>query len=123
MKKVSLIIIGIISLSMGIIGVVIPILPTTPFLLLSLGCFVKSSDPLYQFITKNKYLAPYVEGFLNENGVPLKAKVKAIILIWITIGFSVLYVIENNLVKLMLIIIASLVSFYLITRKTSRSKI
>lgn len=57
MKKVLLIIIGSVSLLIGSLGIVLPVLPTTPFLLLSLGCFIKSSNKLYTFILNNKYLA------------------------------------------------------------------
>lgn len=118
MKKVLLMIIGSISLVFGIIGIIIPVLPTTPFLLLSLACFVKSSDKLYRFILNNKYLAPYIEDYMEGRGVPKKAKNKAILLIWITIGFSVIFIINEMMLRLFLLTIASTVSIYICTRPT-----
>ncbi len=116
MKKILLKIIGTISLVLGIIGIVLPILPTTPFILLSLTCYTKSSNKLYHFVLSNKYLAPYVEGFVSGNGIPVKVKKKAIILIWTTIGFSSLIFIYKDFHRLILLIIASTVSIYIWTR-------
>ncbi|MGO1712126.1 MAG: YbaN family protein [Senegalia sp. (in: firmicutes)] len=118
MKKAILIIIGSISLVLGSIGIILPVLPTTPFLLLSLACFVKSSDKLYRFILNNKYLSPYVADYMSGNGIPKKAKRRAILLIWITIGFSVIFIIDKAILRIMLLTIASIVSIYILTRKT-----
>lgn len=118
MKKAILIIIGSISLVLGSIGIILPVLPTTPFLLLSLACFVKSSDKLYRFILNNKYLSPYVADYMSGNGIPKKAKRRAILLIWLTIGFSVIFIIDKAILRIMLLTIASIVSIYILTRKT-----
>ncbi|WP_130807826.1 YbaN family protein [Senegalia massiliensis] len=122
MKKIILIIIGSLSLIFGTIGIILPVLPTTPFLLLSLACFVKSSDRLYKFILNNKYLAPYVSDYIKGNGIPLKAKKRAILLIWLTIGFSVIFVLDKLILRIMLLTIASTVSIYIWTRETPRLK-
>lgn len=118
MKKFILIIIGSVSLVLGSLGVIIPLLPTTPFLLLSLACFVKSNKKLYLFILNNKYLAPYVADYMSGNGIPKKAKQRAILLIWITIGFSVVFIIKATILRVMLLVIASIVSLYIWTRET-----
>lgn len=123
MKKVLLIIIGSISLLIGCLGIILPVLPTTPFLLLSLACFVRSSNKLYTFILNNKYLAPYVKDYMNGNGIPRKAKIRAILLIWITIGFSTIFVINKTIIKLIILTIASIVSIYIWTRETPDTSI
>ena len=120
MKKIILITIGSISLGLGMLGVILPLLPTTPFLLLSLACFTRSSDRLYNFILNNKYLAPYVEDYMMGRGIPLKAKKRAIGLIWITIGFSAIFIIDKNILRIMLFSIASIVSLYIWTRETAK---
>lgn len=120
MKKIILITIGSISLGLGMLGVILPLLPTTPFLLLSLACFTRSSDRLYNFILNNKYLAPYVEDYMMGRGIPLKAKKRAIGLIWITIGFSAIFIIDKNILRVMLFSIASIVSLYIWTRETAK---
>lgn len=116
LKKVLLIIIGTISLIFGIIGIIMPVLPTTPFLLLSMACYTKSSDRMYSFIIKNTYLAPYVEYYIDGKGIPAKEKKKAIALIWITIGISIIFFIDLQIVKILLLAIAISVSTYIWTR-------
>lgn len=122
MKKILLLIIGSISLGLGAIGIILPVLPTTPFLLLSLACFIRSSSKLYNFILSNKYLAPYVEDYISGNGIPVKVKKKAITLIWITIGFSVIFIIDKMILRVMLLMIATTVSTYIWTRDTPEEK-
>lgn len=117
MKRVLLIIIGSVSLVIGSIGIVLPVLPTTPFLLLSLACFIRSSNKLYMFILNNKYLAPHVKDYMEGNGIPKKAKIRAILLIWITIGFSTIFTINKTILRLILLTIASIVSLYIWTRQ------
>ncbi|MBS4534400.1 DUF454 family protein [Clostridium sp. D2Q-14] len=84
---------------------------------LSLTCFIKSSDKLYRSILTNKYLSPYVVDYINGNGIPKRA----IFLIWLTIGFSVLFVIDKIILQIMLLSIASIVSIYIWTRSSSKS--
>lgn len=123
MKKILLIIIGTISLTAGSIGIFVPILPTTPFLLLALTCYLRSSKKLYDFIIQNKYLGPYVKDYLSGKGIPKKAKKKAVFLIWVMIGFSVFLVRDKIILQVMLVIIAGSVSAYILTRKTPESNI
>lgn len=119
--KILLLIIGHISLGLGVLGIFLPLLPTTPFLLLSLACFAKTSKKLHDFILKNKYLAPYVKDFMNGQGIPIRVKKRVILLIWLSIGFTVIFVIDRLILRLMLLSIASIVSLYIYTRKTPNS--
>lgn len=120
MKKNLLVIVGSISLLLGVIGIVLPLMPTTPFLLLSLACFVNSSEKAYRFILNNKCLAPYVEDYMSGKGIPKKTKIRVILLIWITIGLSIIFVLNELKLRLLLLSIASIVSIYIWTRKTSK---
>jgi uncharacterized membrane protein YbaN (DUF454 family) len=119
--KVLCLIIGSITLILGAIGIFMPVLPTTPFLLLSLACFLKSSKKMYNFVLNNKYLGPYVKDYVSGDGIPLVMKKRAIALVWITISFSALVVIDKVQLKLLLFTIAILVSSYIWTRKTKEA--
>ncbi|SHI84799.1 hypothetical protein SAMN02745975_00744 [Geosporobacter subterraneus DSM 17957] len=123
MMKIILMTIGTISLGLGAVGIVLPILPTTPFILLSLACYMRSSDKLYHFVLSNKYLGPYVKDYVSGQGIPLKAKKRAIFLIWLTIGFSTVFVIDKILIRGMLLIIAGGVTAYIWTRKSAERNI
>ena len=119
MKKTILFAIGCICAVLGFIGVFLPVIPTTPFVLLALTCFMKSSDKMHAFVLENKYLAPYAKDYVSGNGIPIRAKRRAIGLIWLTIGFTVLVVLDQTILRIMLLVIATVVSAYIWTRKTA----
>lgn len=104
---------GIICLVVGLIGVIIPLIPTTPLLLLAAGCFVRSSEKLYHWVLYNKYFGDYVRAFREGKKIPLKTKVFAISLVWIFISISAIFFVDPIILKILLFIIALLVSLYI----------
>ena len=116
-KKILLIIIGLLSLFIGAVGIILPLLPTTPFVLLSAGCFSISSPRLSAFIMKNKYFGGYIENYRNKTGVPRKIKIRAILYLWF--GLIISMILTNILmVSLLLICIGIGVTIHLICIKT-----
>ncbi|MFX1466888.1 MAG: YbaN family protein, partial [Promethearchaeota archaeon] len=86
--KGALVVTGTLSLALGIIGIFIPLLPTTPFLLLAAYCYARSSKKLYNWLMSNKWFGSYIRNYYEGNGIPLKAKLLSVSFLWITIGFS-----------------------------------
>jgi len=117
-----LIIAGTIFLGCGIIGIFLPILPTTPFLLLAAACYARSSKRFYDWLMNNKWFGTYIKNYREGRGVPLKVKVFTISLLWTTILFSVFFVISNFWIKIVLIIIAIGVTIHILTIKTCKQK-
>ena len=117
-----LIIAGTIFLGIGIIGIFLPILPTTPFLLLAAACYVRSSKRFYDWIVNNKWIGTYIKNYREGRGVPLKVKVFTISLLWITILASVFFIISNFLIEIILIMIAIGVTIHILTIKTFKKK-
>lgn len=117
-KKFLLILAGSFSLILGLIGIVVPLLPTTPFLLLSAACFFKSSDKLYKKLISNKYLGSYIKNYREKKGVPRKIKIVAISTLWATILFSAIFIINLIWVKILLLVIASAVTYHILKLKT-----
>ena len=76
--------VGTVSLVAGVIGVFVPILPTTPFLLLAAACYIRSSEQLYHWLLDHRHLGRYVSDFVSGAGVPFRAKVIALSLMWVT---------------------------------------
>jgi len=113
-----LIIAGTIFLGFGIIGIFLPILPTTPFLLLAAACYARSSKRFYNWLMNNKWFGNYIKNYREGRGVPLKVKVFITSLLWITILASVFFIISNFLVEIILIIIAIGVTIHILTIKT-----
>ena len=115
------IIAGSISLALGIIGIFLPLLPTTPFLLLTAACYARGSERLHNWLLNNKLFGKYVRNYREGKGIPARSKVLALTLLWLTIGFSIFYVIPILIVQIILLAIATLVSIYIISLPTLRT--
>jgi len=109
---------GILALILGIIGVVVPLLPTTPFLLISAACFVKSSDHLYQWLINHKWFGKIIRNYREHHAISLAAKVSAVALLWLTILVGILYCSRNIYIRLVLAAVAIGVSTHILHFKT-----
>ena len=114
---------GTIFLGFGIIGIFLPILPTTPFLLLAASCYARSSKRFYDWFMNNRWFGTYIKNYRDGRGVPLKFKIFTITLLWITIIASVFLVMNSYWVKIILILIAIGVTIHILTIKTYKKKI
>jgi len=101
MKKTLLIVLGSISLALGIIGIVVPGLPTTSFVLLSAYLYARSSEKLYNKLLNHKFLGGYIKDY--QKGVSVRTKIKAISMMWTMILISAFVFIENFYVRIILI--------------------
>ena len=93
---------GILAMVVGLIGVVVPLLPTTPFLLLAAACFVRSSDTLYDRFTSNRLLGGFIRDYREQRGVSARAKITALVLLWGVIGYTALMVVDLIWVRVLL---------------------
>ncbi|BAC15305.1 hypothetical conserved protein [Oceanobacillus iheyensis HTE831] len=119
-KKAFLLIIGSISLGLGVLGIILPLLPTTPLLLLSAACYIRSSDKLYQWLITNKYVGSYILNYRSGKGIPLKAKIIGVSLLWISILYTIIFVVPLVIVKILLFLIASYFTWFILKQKTFR---
>lgn len=117
MKKILFIILGIICSLIGTIGIFIPVLPTTPLLLLAAWFFVRSSDSLYGWLLNHKVLGIYIRSYIKYRGVDKKYKIFAIIMVWVTILFSTTLV-DKLILKVLLIAIMLGVTIHIGSLKT-----
>lgn len=117
-KKVLLIIAGSISLGLGILGIVLPLLPTTPLLLLAAACYVRSSENLYHWLITNKYFGSYIRDYRAGKGIPLKAKVAGVTMLWLAMGFTILFVVPLWAVKILLAAIGAYFTWFILKQKT-----
>lgn len=121
MKKL-LFISGIISLILGGIGIVLPVLPTTPFLLISCYCFSKSSSRLYKYLTENKIFGQYIKDYKEGKGISLKNKISALVFIFLSMGYSI-YTVKNGHLRIFLIVVLICVSYHILSLKIVNKKI
>jgi uncharacterized membrane protein YbaN (DUF454 family) len=113
---------GTIFLGLGTLGIFLPILPATPFLLLAAACYARSSKRFYYWLLHNKWFGTYIRNYWEGKGVSLKAKVYTISLLWITILFSAFFIMNIFWVRILLILIAVGVTIHVLTIKTYKQK-
>ncbi len=105
MIKLLFIILGTISLGFGILGIVLPGLPTTPFLLLSAGLYLRGSEKFYNILIHNRIFGPYISKFRDDKGMTLRTKGIAILLMWCMIFLSSISLISNTSIDIILYIV------------------
>jgi hypothetical protein len=104
-------------LLVGVLGVVLPLLPATPFLLLASACYVRGSETLYRWLMNNKYLGPYITNIRDKRGMPIKAKIITIFVLWVSLLFS-MYRLDSLLLDLTLFIVGIGVTTLILKLKT-----
>jgi hypothetical protein len=105
-KRRLLIAAGTLSTGLGIIGVFIPILPTTPFLLLAAACYMRSSERSYQWLINNRIFGAYIRNYIEGKGMPVRIKIFTILLLWLAIGLSITFGVQNIVIRIVLICVA-----------------
>lgn len=121
LKKYLLITLGTLSLVFGVIGMILPLVPTTPFLLLSAYFYLKGSNKLYLWLIHHKILGLYIYSYIHDKSLSLSAKISAIILLWLTLILSM--VLMNQIyLYIILSIIGVGVTIHLLTLKTLSRK-
>ncbi|MDT3697276.1 MAG: YbaN family protein [Ignavibacterium sp.] len=111
---------GILLVAIGIIGIFLPVLPTTIFLILASACFVKSSPKVNEWLRNHKILGTLLKNYQDKTGLTIKSKVIHIIFLWVSILVSAFILTESLPIKLLLFAIALGVSIHLIMIKTKR---
>lgn len=101
--KPILIVLGTISLCIGLIGIVVPGLPTTPFLLLTAALYIRSSQPLHDKLLANRVVGRYIRDFYDKKGMTWKGKGGAILTMWVMISLSTQLFIDTETVKLIIV--------------------
>ena len=122
LKRTSLIVSGTLGVALGVFGIFLPLLPTTPFLLLAAMCYARSSERLYHWLITSRWFGEYIKNYREGKGIPLRQKVLTIIPLWLSIGYAVGFVVPQWWVKVVLLGIAMGVTIYLVRIKTFRSE-
>jgi hypothetical protein len=111
---------GTLSLSLGIVGIVIPLLPTTPFLLLATACYLRGSVTMYNWMLTNRYFGTYLREYREGKGIRQEIKVVTIVLLWVVLGLSAIFVTDNVIVRIALLVVGVGVSIHILTIKQKK---
>ncbi|MBA7547307.1 Inner membrane protein YbaN [subsurface metagenome] len=122
LKKRLLVIAGTVFTGIGILGILVPILPTTPFLLLATACFVRSSQSFYNWLLNNRLLGIYISSYVQGKGMPHRVKVFTVVLLWTTIGLSMWLATQDVLIRVILVLVAVGVTIHIIFIKNYDKK-
>ena len=118
LSRLALVVSGTFFLGLGIIGIFLPLLPTTPFILLAASCYARSSKRLYNWLLNNRWFGNYIKNYREGKGVPFKVKILSISFLWIVIGYSVIFVVSVFLIRIVLFLIAVGVTIHILSIKT-----
>lgn len=115
--KILLIAVGCLALVLAIAGIFLPLLPTTPFLLLASACFMRGSERLHRWLLSNRVFGKAIRDYEEKRAVPRRAKVVGLAVMWASLAFSI-YLVPAAWHKGMLVLIGACVSVYLLRLKT-----
>jgi len=116
-KQYLLIICGSISLILGIVGAFLPVLPTTPFLLLTIFCYLRSSHRLYQWVINNKIFGTYIYNYMTYRAISKSTCIHTFIFLWLSLILSMV-IIKDAWIVFVLICVGIGVSIHIFTLKT-----
>jgi uncharacterized membrane protein YbaN (DUF454 family) len=113
MKKRILIVIGCVAVVLGSIGIFVPVLPTTPFLLLATFCFSKSSTRLNKALLNNRLFGKFLTNYFENKPIPIRSKIISIAFLWLGLGITFYFATLSTWLIMLLIIIGVAVTFHI----------
>lgn len=122
-NKGAFIIFGWTALMIGILGVFLPLLPSTPFIILSAFLFSKGSQRMHRWLLSRPYLGKIISDWENEGVINKKAKIQAIVLIVIFFSLTIIYVDVNLGVKTLVGFTGLGVSYFILSRPSASKKL
>ena len=120
-RKALLIFAGTLCVGLGVLGMFLPLLPTTVFLLLAAYCYSRSSERFHNWLLTNRWCGSYIKNYKSGKGISIRQKVSTIATLWLSIGFS-MWLVGGLWIDLLLIAIALGVTIHLVMLKTFRAE-
>jgi uncharacterized membrane protein YbaN (DUF454 family) len=110
--------VGILALGLGIAGIFLPLLPTTPFLLAAAACFVRSSERMYRWLMGHRWFGPLIRNYRHHRAITKRNKTVTLTLLWGTIGYTAFWVLQGWFLRALLLLIAAGVSIHVLRLRT-----
>ena len=112
-KRLLFVSLGTLFLGVGLVGIIVPILPTTPFLLLATSFYARGSEKFHNWLLNNRILGAYIRHYIDGKGMPLKIKLFTIALLWIAISSTVAFAVDELVLRIVLVSVAIGVSVHI----------
>jgi uncharacterized membrane protein YbaN (DUF454 family) len=116
--RIALLIGGTVSVILAVIATLLPVIPTTPFVLLAAVCYGRSSERLYRRLMNSRLIGENYHNLREGRGLPLRVKLSALLLAWIMLGLAAIYMVESAFMKAFLISLAVIKTFVMMKIKT-----
>ena len=114
---------GCVFMTLGVIGVVLPVLPTTPFMLVAAACFTRGSRRLHAWLLGSRLFGSTIRAWQETHTIPLRAKITAISLIVISLGVTIVFAVSNPVLRIVLAATGLAVIAYLLRVPTRRAPV
>ena len=121
-KRYIFITLGTIFVVIGVIGIFVPVLPTTPFLLLAAFFYLRGSKRFYDWLMNNRVCGSYIRNYIEGRGMPLRVKIFTIALLWTGIGISIWLTYPNLIVLIILLVVAVGVTLHIALLKSKKKQ-
>jgi len=118
LRKGLLILAGALSMGLAVAGIFLPVLPTTPFLLLAAACFMRSSDRLYRWLITHRWFGPYIRNYREHGAITRHSKAMALLLLWGTLCYSIMWVVRALPLRVLLLVIGAGVTVHVLSLRT-----
>lgn len=117
-KRVIYLVIGTLALFLGALGIFLPVLPTTPFVILAAACYLRSSKRMHAWILRSELFGETIENFQAGRGLKRATKIRALVLMWATISISAFFFVDQLIFRGAMFIVAAGVTVYLLRLPT-----
>jgi uncharacterized membrane protein YbaN (DUF454 family) len=118
LKKSLLVSSGTLALIIGVIGIFLPVLPTTPFLLLAAYCYARSSLKLYQALLDNRVFGTFLKNYMEGKGMNVSYKALMLVLLWLVMGATIAFATHSTVLRITLAVVATGVTIHILSLKT-----
>ena len=118
MKNVCMKVMGLVAVGLGLLGMFLPLLPTTPFLLLAAALFFRSSPRLHAWLLGHRTLGPYIRNFREHRAIPLHTKVVSVSLVWITLLYCAFGMSLPVWASVLFLLLAIVISWHILSYRT-----
>lgn len=118
LRKALLIAAGSLSVVLGVLGIFLPLLPTTVFFLMAAACFMRSSDRLYNWLIHHRWFGSYIRNYREHRAMTMEAKFSMLVTLWLTMLLTMIFAVSNWWLRGLLVCIAAGVTAHVLKLKT-----
>ena len=117
-RKWLLISCGVLCVGLAAAGILLPVLPTTPFLLLAAACFGRSSARFYQWLISLRLFGPYIRNYREHGAISRRAKTLTLLVLWASIGYTTIFALHSLALRILLLLVAGGVTIHVLSLRT-----